>query len=380
MHKIYLLLIFFLITISGPATAQNRNATVKVLNNYVLYNNANITALIPLVQSLERYNDLFNSCLRRGRPLGGEKYERPKESPFVDINLFTVGEDDPETLYKKALKESTVLPVVVKKDLNTAMSALHISSQRLVQLVDSMSNLFSGPLIVVTKEENNLPYRLLKDASNQLKWSKKYRDQLWSTLNEYYIQNGKLNTVAGDYIRSVDQLNKGMAICQRMMNDLSKNESKNLSFCVKELDSLYSYLEASELILLKGIKPVGNSKHFPNRSYYYGFDLYNKYEEVISGFNVFSIYGKRFVNKMDHNSADITKCQSFHAELANYFNSYGLSYYYNEYVLLIGGGKMKVESEVGTLWKGWTDGKTTLPMRTLLFWAKEIPLFEIKWP
>jgi hypothetical protein len=375
--KTFFSLLSFLILYSG--TAQNRNLTVKSLNNYVLYSNANISALWPLQRSLERYNDLFNEYLSKNSQLGGEKYEKPKPSPFIDEDVFTLKTDDPETLYFIAMKESANLPASARTDFNNSMKEMRASGKKLEELLVSLSDIFSGPLIQVTKNEAMPPYSLLAEAKKQLQLSKTYRDKLFKSLTVYYKTNCSLNASSTDYIRSVEELSKGMQLCQNMMSDLSKNDPSKIPSYVKSLDSLYIVLERSELTLLKGVKPFGNSKHFPNPNYFNGFDLYTRYENIINWFQVYAGYGKRFINISEDVKIPNGKCYYYHSEWSSTFNSNGLLDEFNEYVLLIGGGKMKIESEVGTLWKGWGDEKNSLLLRNRLFWMKETPGFEIEY-
>jgi hypothetical protein len=375
--------IFFLfaILLSFTAQAQNRNATVKLLNNYIEYSNANTTGLKDVLHTLESYNDLFNGYLRRKEKLGGEEYEKPKASPFVDEAVFTMNQDNPDYLYSIALKESAALPAPLKTELNSAMKSMLGCSQRLVKIMDSMSLLFSNPPISVTNNPEALPYRLLYQAKKELQLSKNYRDQLFSKINDCYTKACPLTAAHNDYIYSVDQLNKGMNLCQNLINDVNKNDSSHIAQYVRQLDSLHSYLERSELILLKGIAPFGSSKQFPNKGYYDGFDLYINYENIVDWIGTFSTYGKNFINnKSDRSVYRTGKCYYFHNKWASSFNAtQGLLYTYNQYVLLIGGGKMKLIAEVsrGYVIKGWGDETHSLPARTLLHWMKETPRFEV---
>lgn len=55
-------------------------------------------------------------------------------------------------------------------------------------------------------------------------------------------------------------------------------------------------------------------------------------------------------------------------------------YLYIGYVLLIGGGMVKVLMEgIGKakyIYRGWSDGKRTLPLRELLLRMRDVPRFE----
>ncbi len=380
MKKVLFFLCIFLYQLS--ASAQSRNAVVKTLNNYIAYSNANITALSNSINTFERYNGLFNDYLRNSRKLGGEPYEKPKLSPFLDKDVFTMNEDNPDYLYSFALKGSSSLPVEVKTDLNKAMKSMHDCSQKIVLLMDSMSNIFSGPLISVTKNPEISPYNLLYTIKSELLLSKNYRDQLFSSINNYYSKACALNSTKTDYIRSVEPLSKGVAVCQNMLNSFSMNDSIRIPQYIRSLDSLILYLESSELILLKGIKPYGSSKLFPNKNNYNGFDLYTKFEDLVIQFQFFSKLGKKFMNDSEGSKSPQFKCYDFHKVGSAKFNSMmGLLYHYNEYVLLIGGGKMKILAENLSssryIYKGWGDETHSLPSRTLLFWMKETPRFEV---
>jgi len=382
MKKVLLFISFFLYTLS--INAQNRNSVVKLLNNYIEYSNANITALSIAINSFERYNGLFNDYLRQNRKLGGEEFEKPKLSPFLDEDIFTMNENNPDFLYSKALKGSASLPYPVKTDFNKTMKSIHDCSQKIVLAMDSMSNIFSGPMISVTNNPEVLPYNLLYEIKHQLQLSKKYRDQLFSSINNYYSKECALNSTNSDYINSVEPLTKGVEICQKILNDLSINDSSHISQYIQSLDSLYRFLDSTELTLLKGIRPLGNSKHFKNKGNYNGLDLYTKYEDIINQFLIFSSLGKKFIHSINNTEFPDNICYNFHKEGASQFNStQGLLYYYNEYVLLIGGGKMKILADINGgsryIYRGWGDETHSLPVRTLLFWMKETPRFEIEY-
>lgn len=373
-------LVSLILVCSWSTQAQNREATVKALNNYIDYGNANIKALRTAEQTFKSYNDLFNGYLRKDRKLGGEEYEKPKPSPFVDEDVFTLNKDNPDYLYTVAIKGSAVLPVPLKTDLNTTLKSLKACSDKIVLVLDSMSNIFSGPLISVTKNESVLPYNLLAEGRRQLQLSKKYRDQLFNSITVYYTKNCTLPTADTDYMRSVKPLRKGMELCQTIMNDLSKNDSSHIAQLAKSLDSLHSYLDRSELTLLKGIPPMGKSRNYPSGNVN-GFDLYLIYENYLDEMKFFAYYAKDFSNPSDKRKYPAGKCFYYHTKCTEQFNSIvGLLYYYNEYVLLIGGGKMEVESEMGTLKKGWGDGTHSFAVKPQLLWMKETPLFEIEWP
>lgn len=360
------------------AHAQNRNATVTALNNYVLYVNANNTALSLTLTSLDRYNGLFNDYVRLNRELGGEAYEKPKASPFVDADVFTMNDDDPETLYKKALKGSAALPPAVHDPLNITMQQLRDCSRKIVLLIDSMSNLFSAKPIAVTKNPAVLPFRLLAEATRQLDRSRQLRNDLLEGIAGHYNKACRITAANGDYIFSADSLRRGLYYCQFMMNQLRENNTHLLADITSEIDSLCARLERQELVLLKGIKPYGDSKHFPNKSNYNGFDLYAKYEDIIQQFRLVSALGKKVLaDKSDLTPA--AKCAKYHAECVSRFNStLGVLYYYNEYMLLIGGGKMKIKMDNGRyVYKGWGDESHRLPVRTQLYGMKETPRFAI---
>jgi hypothetical protein len=364
------------------AQAQNRNNAVKALNQYMLYSDANIQALSASITSLDRYNGLFNSYLRNNRLLGGEPYEAPKRSPFVDEDVFNLGEDDPATLYKLAIKGSAILPATLRTTLNAHLDSIKLCSQNIVKLVDSMSNIFHGPIITVTNHPDSLPYRLLHQSNRQLQLSKKYRDQLFAEINHYYSTTYAISAPSGDYIHSVEPLKKGMELVQNMLNDLFDNDSSNIAQYVYSLDSLYAYLDDAELHLLKGIQPFGNSRFFPNKSYYSGTDLYSKYEDIMGNIRLFAKLGRQFLDAPADKHYPAGKCLTYHQDLSSRFNSVvGLLYYYNEYVLLIGGGKFKVLSDTPKgskyIYKGWGDESHTLPIRTLLLWMKETPQFQV---
>lgn len=358
------------------ATAQNRNATVTALNNYVLYVNANNTALSLTLRSLDRYNGLFNDYVRLNRQLGGEAYEKPKASPFVDADVFTMNEDDPESLYKKALKGSAALPAAVKNPLNKMMLEMRDCSRKVVLLIDSMSNLFSAKPITVTKNPAVLPFRLLAEAGRQLERSKQLRDELLSGISSHYIKSCAITAAKGDYIFSTDSLRTGLILCEVMMDEIRNENTGTVAILTKGIDSLCARLERQELTLLKGIKPYGNSKHYPSKSNYNGFDLYAKYEDIIQQFRLISDLGKKMLaDKSD--LAPAAKCAKYHAECVSRFNStLGVIYYYNEYMLLIGGGKMKIKMESGRyIYKGWGDESHRLPVRTPLYGMKETPRY-----
>jgi hypothetical protein len=358
------------------AHAQNRNATVTALNNYVLYVNANNTALSLTLTSLDRYNGLFNDYVRLNRELGGEPYEKPKASPFVDADVFTMNQDDPETLYKNALKGSAALPAAVKDPLNKNMLEMRDCSRKIVLLIDSMSNLFSAKPIAVTKNPAVLPFRLLAEAGRQLERSKKLRNELLNGVSAHYNTACKISASKGDYIFSADSLRRGLYFCQYMMDQLRENRTTVLADVVAEIDSLCARYDRQELVMLKGIKPYGDSKHFPNKSNYNGFDLYAKYEDIIDQFRLISAIGKKFLNDKS-DLAPAAKFAKYHEECVSRFNStLGLLYYYNEYMLLIGGGKMKIKMDNGRyVYKGWGDESHSLPVRTQLFGMKETPRY-----
>ncbi len=367
------------------ANGQNRNATVKILNNYIEYSNANITALKAVEHTLGSYNSLFNGYLRKDRKLGGEEYEKPKPSPFFDEDVFTINEDNPDYLYAVALKESAALPVAVRTELNNSMKAMHLCSQKLVKILDSMSNIFSGPLITVTDNEAVLPYNLLAEGKRQLQESGRQRDILFTTLVNYYHKACPLNYSSTDYIRSVNELKKGMVLCQNMLDDLSRNDSTRLTEYGVQLDSLCQVLDKNELALLKGIKPYGDSKHFPNKGYYHGMDLYSRYENLLDQFYLFAGYPRKFREQKGSVKSASGKCHYFYKQWLAQFNApLGPVYCYNEYVLLIGGGKMKILSQdvsrTRYIYRGWGDENNSLPLRPLLSWMKETPRFEITWP
>lgn len=378
MKQLFLVSLVFVCSLSMQA--QNRDATVKALNNYIAYSNSNIKALKAAEQTLESYNGLFNDYLRKDRKLGGEEYEKPKPSPFIDEDVFTLKKDDPNYLYSVATTGSAVLPVSIKTELNTTLKSLKACSDKIVLILDSMSNIFSGPLISVTKNESVLPYNLLAEGRRQLQLSKKYRDQLFASVTGYYNKNCTLPTADTDYMRSVKPLRKGMELCQSMMNDLSKNDSSRIPQFAKSLDSLHSYLDRSELILLKGIPPMGRSRHYPSGNIN-GSDLYLLYEEYLDLLKVFADYAKDFSDPSDKRKFPHGKCFAFHTKCREQFNSFsGILDTYNEYALLIGGGKREIESELGTLMRGWGDESHSLVVKPLLSWMKETPLFEIEWP
>jgi hypothetical protein len=374
-----LLMLLSLFSVFQLAKAQNRNALVKTLNHYIEYSNANITALSLSLNTLERYNGLFNDYLRKDRLLGGEPYEKPKASPFVDEEVFTMNEDNPEFLYSISLRESALLPLQLRTELNAHMKQMLECSQQMVVILDSMSNLFSGPMIAVTNNPQVLPYQLLSEAKRQLQLSKSHRDNMQELINTYYVNSCTLTAAKNDYIHSVKPLHHGLALCQSMMNDLNQNDSSRISHYVQSIDSLCEYLDRSEMTLLKGITHFGKSRQFPNESVVNGFDLFAKYEDIVDQLRAFSATGKQFLNPARDSKFPAGKCFHFHNECATRFNStLGLLYYYNEYVLLIGGGKMKMLAEgIGIIYKGWGDESHSLPVRTQLLGMKETPAFEI---
>ncbi len=365
--------------------AQSRNATVLALNNYVRYANANMQALTATMTSLERYDGLFHDYIKSNRQLGGEPYEKPKASPFVDADMFTIGEDDPAHLYAVARKGGANLPSNVKTELNKSAAGLSECSTRIILLIDSMSNTFHGPLITVTDDSTALPYRLLYAARNELRSAKTHRDALFLGLRKHYDKYCPVSAPASDYIHSVTPLTQGVQICQNMLNDFRFNDPDNVAQYVQSLDSLCTHLEAAELTLLKGIAPIGNSKQFPNKGNVNGFDLYNKYEDIVAQLQAFSAIGKHFMKPWPAVKYPSGLCFSFHIECLPRFNgNQGPLYLYNEYVQLIGGGKMKLLSDgagkARYIYRGWSDGLRTLPQRTLLLWMMDVPRFELyKW-
>jgi hypothetical protein len=371
MKKVILLLciLFSLLRLE----AQNRNATVKALNNYVLYANAHIHALTATLTSLERYDGLFRDYIRMQRQLGGEPYEKPKASPFVDTDMFTIGEDDPAYLYAAALKGASGLPTNVKTDLNRAMLGMRNCGANIVLLIDSMSNAFHGPILTVTTDSTALPYRLLYAASREFETCKQHRDALQAGLGEYYAKACPLIAPQGDYIQSVKPLTLGVDICQQLLNKIRKGDNGTFLQDLNALDSLRNYLEDAELTLLKGISPIGNSKQFPNKGNFNGFDLYNKYEDIVAQF-------KAIATIQTPNTAG-PNGRLLQPYLDRFNGNQGLLYLYNEYVQLIGGGKMKLlSSGAGKskyIYRGWTDGSKTLPLRTLLLGMKDVPVFEV---
>lgn len=360
-----------------------RNTLVKALNNYVAYANANNTALSNSLTRFERYNGLFGDYLRKDRKLGGEAYEKPRPSAFVDEDVFTMNEDNPDHLYAVAVKGSAALPVAVKTALNASAKSMHDCSRKIVLLTDSMSDVFSGPMISVTRNQDALPYRLLYEISRQLELSKKHRDQLLTDIETYYRKSCVLAAPQADYIHSVDSLKRGVEICQRLMDDLRSNDSTRIGQHVQALDSLCEYLERSEPVALKGIKPIGKSRLFPDVPNHNGFDLYEKHENIVEQLRLFSGIGKSFKKGNAQAKYPSGKCFYYHAECTSRFNSMtGLLYYYNEYVLLIGGGKMKINiidlsGKSRYVPKGWSDGTRVLPVRTQLSAMKETPRFAV---
>ncbi|MEY3442984.1 MAG: hypothetical protein RLZZ519_1265, partial [Bacteroidota bacterium] len=339
-----------------------------------------IHALTATLTSLERYHGLFRDYIRTQRQLGGEPYEKPKASPFKDADMFTMGEDDPAYLYAAAIKGGTNLPTTVKTDLNRAMLGMRNSGEKTMLLIDSMSNAFHGPLITVTTDSAALPYRLLYAASRELKTCKQHRDALNTALREYYAKACPLVAPVGDYIHSVKPLTEGLDISQRLLNNLRNRENPERVYQdLIALDSLAKYLEGAELTLLKGISPIGNSKQFPNKGNFNGFDLYNKYEDIVAQFKALAGAGiARFLAEKDNAAATVELLGPF---IERYNGNQGFIYLYNEYVQLIGGGKMKLlSSGAGKskyIYRGWSDGSKTLPLRTLLLGMKDVPVFEV---
>ncbi len=378
MKKVILLLciLFCLLRLE----AQNRNATVKALNNYVLYANAHIHALTATLTSLERYDGLFRDYIRMQRQLGGEPYEKPKASPFVDTDMFTMGEDDPTYLYNAALKGATILPSNVRTDLNRALLGMRNSGTYIVLLIDSMSNAFHGPMLTVTTDSTALPYRLLHAASREFETCKQHRDALKTGVTAYYAKACPLVAPQGDYIQSVKPLTRGVELTERILNNLRKADNSTFYPDLLALDSLGKYLESAELTLLKGITPIGNSKQFPNKGTFNGFDLYNKYEDIVAQFKAFS--GAGIARMLAENPRPMEDRKALFQPYLDSFNgNQGLLYLYNEYVQLIGGGKMKLlSSGAGKskyIYRGWTDGSKTLPLRTLLLGMKDVPVYEV---
>lgn len=359
--------------------AQNRNATVKALNNYVLFANAHVHALTATLTSLERYNGLFRDYIRTQRQLGGEPYEKPKASPFVDTDMFTLGQDDPAYLYTAALKGATNLPTDVKTELNRAMLGMRNCGTQIVLLIDSMSNSFHGPMITVTSDSTALPYRLLYAASREFDVCKQHRDALKAGLSNHYNKACPLIAPNGDYIHSVKPLTEGLDISQRLLNNFRNMDNSDVWQDLVALDSLAKYLESAELTLLKGISPIGNSKQFPNKGNFNGFDLYNKYEDIVAQFKALSGAGiARFLAEKDNAAATVELLGPF---MERYNGNQGFIYLYNEYVQLIGGGKIKLISDGGGrskyIYRGWSNGSKTLPVRTLLLGMKDVPVFEV---
>ncbi len=383
-HRIYFLLFFCsLLSSIEFANAQNRNTTVTILNNYAEYNNANIDAFHSLLSHFDNYNSIFNGYVKRKEKLGGEKYSK-EPNPFLDADMFYLHEDDPGYLYSKTLKESAALPPAVRTDLNNSMKAVQKCSERILVIYDSLSLIFSGNMIDVEKDSTKLPYRLLFDAKRQLTISKQHRDELFFKLNLYYEKLCPLTVASTDYLNSVKPLKKGMSICQKIMTDLSRNDSSQLAKHIHSLDSLTTYLDHSELSLLKGIRPLGNSKMFPNKNVSNGFDLYSKYENINDAFKNFAKRNRRFLLQFNQTQkSNSWKYFVFHEDLSSYFNSNGLLQYFNEYCILIGGGKLAVDADLISsykrIYKGWGDGKDALPQRYLLLWFKETPQYEIDW-
>jgi hypothetical protein len=363
--------------------AQNRNATVKALNNYVLFANANNRALTATLTSLERYDGLFHDFLKSHRQLGGEAYEKPKTSPFVDADVFTIGEDDPAHLYAVALKGATSLPAKVKTELNASMKGLSDCSQRVVLMIDSMSNLFHGPLITVTTDSTALPYRLLYAAGRELQTAKTHRDALVMGLQNVYAKSCAVVAPKTDYIQSVVPLTMGLQSCQHILDGIGSDQRIVVMQSMLKLDSLRVQLESRELTLLKGISPIGNSKQFPNKGNFNGFDLYDKYEDILVQFAAFSRIAEKYLEPTDGAEQQAQKSNLHRAECLDRFNgNQGLVYMYNEYVLLIGGGKMKLLSEgagkARYIYRGWSDGSKTLPLRSLLFGMMDVPMFAVR--
>ncbi len=361
--------------------AQNRNATVKALNNYVLFANAHVHALTATLTSLERYDGLFRDYIRTQRQLGGEPYEKPKASPFVDTDMFTLGEDDPAYLYTAALKGATNLPTNVKSELNRAMLGMCNSGTQIMLLIDSMSNSFHGPMITVTTDSTALPYRLLYAASRELEVCKMHRDALKTSLSNHYNKACPLIAPTGDYIHSVKPLTEGLDISQRLLNNIRNMENPRVWQDLMALDSLAKYLESAELTLLKGISPIGNSKQFPNKGNFNGFDLYNKYEDIVAQFKALSGAGIARLLAEKESPTTASTAQLLGPFIESYNGNQGFIYLYNEYVQLIGGGKIKLISDGGGrskyIYRGWSNGSKTLPVRTLLLGMKDVPVFEV---
>lgn len=374
------ILIVSLLCAALSMAGQSLNAIVKELNQYILYYNANVQGLEAAIHTMARYQGLFQDHLRSQRLLGGEPYEKPKPSPFLDTDVFDIGQDDPAHLYALAIKNGGTLPSSLKTQLNAEAKATWDCSQRIVLLLDSLSDIFSAPPITVTARADALPYRLLYAGAQQLADSKAHRDRLFGLVQDYFVQKSRMSAPLGDYIYSVDPLRQGVAICQSMLTDLGRNDSSHIAADVQRLDSLIAYLDRAELTLLKGIRPIGNSRHFPNKGNFDGFDLYNKYEDILNELGVFSNLGRSMLQYPDAKPYPKGKWHDFQEEGTARFNGHqGLLYTYNEYVLLIGGGKMKLLSEAAGrtkyIYKGWSDGSHTLPLRTQLLWMKETPRF-----
>lgn len=380
MKKVALLLC--LVACMCMAQAQSRNATVLALNNYVRYANANMQALTATITSLERYNGLFADYIKSGRQLGGEPYEKPKASPFLDADMFTIGDDDPAHLYAVARKGAASLPASVKTDLNKSAAAMSDCSKRIILLIDSMSNVFHGPLITVTRDSTALPYRLLYGARRELKSAKTHRDALFQGLRSHYAKSCPLTAPAADYIQSVVPLTRGMEICQNMLDNFDVDKPSKLCEFGDSLSTICSYLKASESTLLKGITPIGKSQMFPNKGNIHGFDLYFKYEAFVGRLSsIPSVLSPNCEAENDQYPSKSGNYPSFMELLLGFNGNQGPLYLYNEYVLLIGGGKMKLVSE-GTgkasyIYRGWSDGSRTLPQRSLLLWMMDVPRFEV---
>lgn len=359
---------------------QSRASTVKALNNYSLAVNAHMHALTACITSLERYDGLFHDFIRTNRQLGGEPYEKPKPSPFRDEDMFDMGQDDPAYLTSTAIKGASVLPTDLRTSLNRSLQGISNCGKSIVTRIDSMSDAFHGPLLTVTTDSTVLPYRLLYAARRELRTCKQHRDDLLTSIQAFAEKNLVLNAPSGDYIHSEAILRSGIHLCQQLLDHLRSENVPAIHRNSKTLDSLSNHLDLAELQLLKGITPIGNSKQFPNKGKFDGFDLYNKYEDIVIQFRAFLNLSKQ-LDAAQATEADIPNfCSRLHSESLARFNGIaGLITLYNEYALLIGGGKMKIlMNDVGRtkyVLRGWTDGTKTLPLRPLLLWPWDVPTF-----
>jgi hypothetical protein len=365
------ILLLFSSEMVAQTTLSPRNQAVRALNNYVDYCNATAHYLKVVLPKFDEWNQDFNKRVEKNRQT--EEFTYSPQGFLNDPDYYQI--ITPENGYKKCIAASQILLPAEQKVLNAKLNQLHQTVKNIESLrMDTLKKYVTDKIYLSDFDKG---YRILQKAEKLFSEFDNTKESLTSELQKIYNQRFYFPPPAGDYIVSVSKLAKGMQICKNLTDDLGKGDSTRLREFTFQLDSLVEVLKNNKSKYLPGIR----DELFENGANN-GFNLLVSYDHVISQLNVMLIKCEEFIKKSKHPYATLypDKCfYYYNQELIQHYNQFGLTHYYNEFVTLITGDKLAVETEFGTRYKGLSGNKYgfNVPVRYMLMWASEAPLFKV---